>query len=335
MLTARPILELVLAASAAFALPLAARGDNGVSLQAGQRAFMASEYDKAIQILTTAAAADPQNGEIAFWLTRAYLELQQEDNAYRSGERAVSLSPQNSEYHHWLGKAYGEKASHAPFWSALGWARKAHRKFETAVRLDARNFAARQDLIEYLCGAPGIAGGGEDKASVHIEQLAAMDAAEGFYAKGNCRRQKKDFAAADAEFAKALEASPRSADLIYDVGDYAMKRSQPDRLLAVAEAGRKADPADPRGDFYRALVFILRNEKPAEAERLLRAYLVRAPVRSNYPHPTAVHEWLGRLFEQQVKCAEAVREYQAELQLDPKNKNAREALKKLGKCGSQ
>src|SRR2546426_9213489 len=43
-------------------------------------------------------------------------------------------------------------------------ARKAHREFETAVQLDGRNFAARQDLIEYLCRAPGIAGGNDERS---------------------------------------------------------------------------------------------------------------------------------------------------------------------------
>ena len=63
-----------------------------------------------------------------------------------------------------------------------------------------------------------------------------MDAGEGHYAAGNCRRQKKDFAAAEAEFDKAL-ASAKSADLIFDIGDYALRRSQAERLMAVAEAG--------------------------------------------------------------------------------------------------
>ena len=305
--------------------------DHVPAVASARRAFEASEYDKAEQILLAAAAGDPQNAEIQFWLTRTYFELQQLDNAVRSGERAIALAPQDSECHHWLGKVYGEKASHASWFTALSWARKARREFETAVELDPRNFAARQNLIEYLCSAPGFAGGGEDKANAHIAQLAAMDAAEGYYAKGNCRRLKKNFAGADAEFAKALEASPESADLIYDIGDHAMKHNQPDRLLSVVNAGQKADPADPRDDFYLAVALILQKEKPADAEQLLRAYLKRAPRREAYPHPAAVHEWLGRLFEQQGKRSAAADEYKAALQDDPKNKHAREALKRLGK----
>src|SRR6266699_720160 len=122
------------------------------------------------------------------------------------------------------GRAYGEKADHASWFSAISLAKKTRKEFETAVQLDARNFSARQALIEFDCSAPGLVGGGEDKAVRQIEQLAEMDAAEGHYAAGNCRRQKKEFAAADEEFTKALESNPKSAELIYDIGDYAIKR---------------------------------------------------------------------------------------------------------------
>jgi len=77
--------------------------------------------------------------------------------------------------------------------SALSLAKKARKEFERAVELDEKNFSAYQALIEFDCSAPGIAGGGEDKARPEIAKLAALDPAEGHYAQGNCRRQKKDF----------------------------------------------------------------------------------------------------------------------------------------------
>src|SRR2546427_12414769 len=209
------------------------------SLEAGRRAYEASEYTKAIQTLQAAAAREPQNGDVQLLLTKSYLELEEHDPAIRSAEKAVAIDPQNSVYHEWLGRAYGEKAGHAAWFSAISLAKKTRKEFETAVQLDGMNYSARQALIEFECSAPGIVGGGEEKALPQIKQLAEMDAAEGHYATGNCRRQKKDFAAADAEFAKALESNPKSAELIYDIGDYAVKRSQADTLLAVAEAGER------------------------------------------------------------------------------------------------
>jgi len=227
--------------------------------------------------------------------------------------------------------AYGEKADHAGWFSAISLAKKTRREFETAVQLDARNYSARQALIEFDCTASGIVGGGEEKALPHIKQLAEMDAAEGHYAAGNCRRQKKDFAVTDEEFAKALEGHPKSAELIYDIGDYAVKRSQTERLLAVADAGERVAPDDPRGKFYRGVALVLKKEDLKEAERLLKEYAERAPTRSGYPRPASAHAWLGRLFEDQNKMEEAAREFESAVKLDPKNKMAQEALKRLKK----
>lgn len=300
-------------------------------LEAGRLAYESSDYAKAVLELQSAAAKEPQNGDVQLLLTKAYLELQERDAAVTSAEKAVAIDPKSSLYHEWLGRAYGEKADHSSMFSAIGLARKTHREFEIAVQLDDRNFAARQALIEFDCSAPGMVGGGEEKAKPEIEKIAALDAAEGHYAEGNCRRQKKDFAAADAEFQLALESHPKSAELIYDVGDYAAKRSQAERLIEVAELGEKAAPADPRGKFYRAVGLILKNEKPDEAEGLLREYLAKAPKRNSYPRYAATHEWLGRLYENKGDKRAAEKEYRAVLQLDAKDKNAREALKRLGK----
>jgi tetratricopeptide (TPR) repeat protein len=309
----------------------AANAKQEAGLEAGRRAYEASDYAKAIQVLQATAANDPQNGEVQLLLTKSYLELLEYDPAIKSAEKAVAIDAQNSVYHEWLGRAYGEKADHASLFSAISLAKKTRKEFDTAIQLDGKNLSARQALIEFDCSAPGIVGGGEEKALPQIKQLAEMDAAEGHYAAGNCRRQKKDFAVADEEFAKALESNPKSAGLIYDIGDYAVKRGQPERLLAVAEMGERVAPGDPRGKFYRGVALVLKKENPEEAERLLREYAKKAPVRSGYPRPVAAHAWLGRLFEDQNNMEEAVKEFESALKLDPKNKMAHEALKRLKK----
>jgi len=301
------------------------------SLKAAQEAYEASDYSKAARLLQVAAERNPRDGEIHLLLTKTYYESQQHDAAIASAEKAVALDPQNSAYHEWLGRVYGEKADHAGMFSALSLAKKARKEFEQAVQLNNRNFSAYQALIEFDCSAPGIAGGGEDKALSEIAKLAAMDAAEGHYGAGNCRRQKKDFAAADGEFDKALGLHPKSPDLIFDVGDYAMKHNQPERLLLVAVEGERAAPSDPRSEFYRAVAWILKNERFEDCERSLRDYLKRAPVRNTFPPAWRVHEWLGRLYENQQKTSAAIEEFEAALKLDPKNKAAREALKRLKK----
>jgi len=310
------------------ALPLAAMAQNS-PLASANHAYEKGDYTKAIEILKPAAEKEG-NGEIHLLLTKCYLEIKRWDAAVTSGEKAVASNPQSSVYHQWLGDAYGQKANHASMLSAYPLARKTQKEFETAVKLDEKNFDAMLDLIEYDCTAPSIVGGGEDKAQALIEKLMSLDPAEGHYGAGICKAQKKDYAAADAEFVKALENKPELVDRLYDIGDYFQQRGQADKLIAVADAGEAVAPNDPRGKFYRALGWILLGEKLPEARKLLNEYSNEAPVRSTYPKPWEVRYWMGKLCEAQKDLSGAKAEYQAALKLEPKYKPAQDALKRLG-----
>jgi tetratricopeptide (TPR) repeat protein len=310
-------------------LPASGQADAG-ALDAAKQAFAKGEYQKAVEILKAAAASDSGNGELFALLSRSYLQLDQYDGAIGAGEKAITLSPKNSEFHRILGEAYGAKADHASMLSAYGWARKTQKEFEAATQLDPDNFEATQNLIEYDCAAPGMVGGGEDKAQPLIQRLMSKDAAEGHYATGVCRMHKKDSVTADAEYAKALESKPKTAKRIYDIGDYFLQRKNAAQLLAVADAGEQLAPQDPRGKFYRSVGLILQGKQPGEAEKLLREYIATAPMYSDNPRPWTAHYWLGKLQESQKNRAAARSEYEAALKLNGKYKPAQEALKQLG-----
>jgi tetratricopeptide (TPR) repeat protein len=299
-------------------------------LDAAKAAYEKGDYTKAISVLQAEAAKDPQNGEVQLLLAKSYLETKQIDAAVSAAEKAVATAPKNSAYHQWLGQAYGEKASHASMLSAYSLARKTQKEFETAVQLDEHNFDSAQDLVEYDCTAPGMVGGGEEKAQPLIQKLMKMDSAEGHYAAGNCRQAKKDYAAAEAEFSKALDSRPKSAERIYAIGDYFVEHPNPEKLLVVASEGEMAAPKDLRAKYYRAVAWILKDEKLPDSEKLLREYLQEAPLRSTYPKPWEAHYWLGRLYEKEKNPNAARTEYEAALKLNSKYKRVQEALKQLG-----
>ena len=294
-----------------------------------KHAFTVGDYPRAIEILNRAASSSPNDAAVYHLLARSYFEDGQFDRAVSAAEKSVALAPDNSAYHELLGHVYGEKADRSGWFSALSLAKKARKEFEVAVKLDPQNFSAMQALIEFDCSAPGMAGGGEDKARPEIQTLSSLDAAEGRYAAGNCRRQKKDFEAADAEFQKSLVLHPKSADLIYDMGDHYMKRGQADRLWLVVKEGQRADARDPRGDFFRAVALVIQKEKPAESAALIRDYVAHAPKRDNYPSKAMAHYWLGRIQENLNDAVAAKREYREAVDLEPKNRFANEALKRL------
>lgn len=77
---------------------------------------------------------------------------------------AIKLAPQDSGLHHWLGKCYGRIAEHGNWFTALSYAKKTLKQFRLAVELDADNYGALRDLIDYLETAPGLLGGNRQEA---------------------------------------------------------------------------------------------------------------------------------------------------------------------------
>src|SRR5579864_792529 len=139
---------------------------------ASPRELLATGHvDEAIQVLQQQIARSSNDAEAENFLCRAYFMLEEWDRGIAACERARNLDPQKSLYHLWLGRIYGEKADRAGFLSAAGLAKKVRTEFERAVELNPADAAARTDLAEFYIEAPGIVGGGKDKARAQADAL--------------------------------------------------------------------------------------------------------------------------------------------------------------------
>ena len=296
------------------------------------RQFEAGNYQQAVAILQAALPQSAQDAALHYWLGRSYYELGDYDHAVNSAQRAVELAPGNSEYHLWLGRACGAKAEHAGWFSGLSLAKKTRQEFEEAVRLDPSNFAAQRDLIEFYYRAPGIVGGGDDKALRQMEALAALDPVEGHVARGAYWVDKKKVDQAEAEFRQVLGARPKRVSPYLEVADFYLSRNDAAHMEEAVEAAARVNPADRRLIYYRAVERILAGDRLPEAEQGLKKYLETVPRRSDLPAHSSAHEWLGRLCEREGKCNAAVEQYRKALDLDPRSKTARDAVRRLRRC---
>src|SRR5208282_3721540 len=104
------------------------------------------------------------------------------------------------------GRLYGEKADHSRFLTAAGLAKKVRGEFETAVRLNPNSADARTDLAEFYMEAPGIMGGGRDKAEAQAQELASMDPVKAGWVKGRLAEKNKDLISAENEYRGAIKA---------------------------------------------------------------------------------------------------------------------------------
>lgn len=318
------------AASVVFVGAVASSAANGPVVDA-HRQFDAGNYQQAAAILRAALEQNAQDAALYYWLARCHFELHDFDRAIANAERSVELDPANSEYHLWLGRAYGRKAERAGWFSGLSLAKKVRREFEEAVRLNPLNFPAQHDLLEFYIRAPGIVGGGTDKARQQVEAVAAVDPVEGHLVRGSFLADKKKLDQAEMEFRKVLEAKPERVDPYLEVADFYLGRNDARQMEEAVEGTARVDPSDPRLSYYRGVVRILAGNRLSEAEQLLKSYLATVPQRSDFPSHASAREWLGRLYELQGKPEAAAEQYRAALEIDPHSKSAREALRRIKK----
>ncbi len=132
------------------------------------------------------------------------------DRAIELAEAWTQREPQSSQAFVWLGRVYGRQALEASVFTKLSWAGKCREAWETAVRLDGNNIDARFDLLGYYLQAPGVAGGGRDKAEATLPEIDAIHPSYGQLARGQIAAANKELAAARNHFEAAVTADPAS-----------------------------------------------------------------------------------------------------------------------------
>ena len=174
-------------------------------------ALQAGEADYALALLNSLPSSGAGQAEAHNLQCRVRYTLKQWDEAVSQCEQAVRLDGQNSDYHLWLGRALGEKADRASFLRAYSLAKRVQAEFEESVRLNPRNAEALEDLGSYDVQAPGIVGGGVDKAEEIAVQLDKVDPARAHELRGRIAEERKDYGTAEREYKLAVAAAAHPA----------------------------------------------------------------------------------------------------------------------------
>jgi tetratricopeptide (TPR) repeat protein len=286
--------------------------------------------DKAIQSAQTEIAQSHDDAQVYYLLGRAYYSVKNWDKAIDSLEHATALQPDSSLYELWLGRAYGEKASDVSFLTAVGWAKKARQAFERAVELDPKNVEARSDLTEFYMDAPGMLGGGSDKANEQIQKMAQQDPARAFTFRGRMAEKEKNYAEAEKGFRSAISASGSGPDYWLDLASFYRRRSRWADMEQAVQTAVGLPTAKPAIWFEAAEILQSSGRNLSQAADLLQKYLASEQKDEEAPAFRA-HYLLGAILEQQKHPSEAAEQYRAALAMAQEYRPARDALKKMGK----
>jgi len=292
------------------------------------RLLAEGRVDDAIVSLQHRINGAPKDAESYNLLCRAYFALADWDKGISACEKAVSFDPDNAQYHLWLGRVYGEKADHAGFLTAAGLAKKVRNEFETAVRLNPDSAEARTDLAEFYLEAPGIVGGGRDKAEAQAQKIATMDPVRAGWVKARLAEKNKDLASAENEYRAAIAASHGAAlawlNLAYFYRHTGHLDSMEDAIRHTAAA-----PMDQPEVLMESANMLLRAKRDLPlATQLLRRYLSPSLTVEAGPAFKA-HYLLGTALEQQGDKPAAAQEYRASLALAKSYTVAQTALDRL------
>ena len=286
----------------------------------------AGRVDDAIQTLWQRIDRTPTDAEPYNLLCRAYFMLEEWDRGIAACERARNLDPQSGPYQLWLGRIYGEKADHAGFLSGVGLAKKVRTAFERAVELDPKSWEARTDLAEFYLEAPGIVGGGKDKARAQADALMPLNPGMAHWVQGRIAEKSKDTSAAEREYRAAVAASHSGSRAWLDLASF-LRRAK--RLDEMEEALRnlESSPLDHPPALMDGAGMLLRTGRDLPlAVRLLRRYLL-SPVEEGPAFKA--HDLLGELLEKQGDRPAAAEEYHAALTLAHGYVRAQEDLKRV------
>lgn len=289
----------------------------------------AGRMDEAIKALNAAVTANPSDAHSYYMLSRAYYSLEDFETAIKHGEKAVQLKPTEASYQFWLGRAYGERADRVGAFSAMGLAKKTVAAFERAVKLNPNDQAARRALAEFYVEAPGIMGGGRDKARALADQVAATDPAITAWIRALIANKEKNWGDAETHFKNAVRASGNASWAWLELARFyawGKRWNEFEAAMASALASEKKRPAD----YFNVGDMLLGTGRnfPA-AVQALRKYLAAPKKDDEYPAFRA-HYMLGQLFEKSGDKKQAAQEYRQALSLASGYGPAQKALKRIG-----
>jgi tetratricopeptide (TPR) repeat protein len=294
----------------------------------GIQLFSSGRAAEAKKVLEPWAKAHPKDAEAAYYLGRAYWVLRDYDPAVDWLEKATELAPRNADYQLWLGRSYGRSAQASGPLKAMGLAKRCREAYEKSVALDPGLLDAREDLMQYYLQAPGMMGGSVEKAKAQAAEIGKRDAVRGALAQANVAMQEKDAAKALGVLTAALAKAPGDAKLQMGLGGIYITQERWDDAFRTYEAILTAEP-----DHWNALYQVgraaaLSGKRLDQGKSALERYMAGTPGPESPPIANA-HYRLGMIYQHQGNKAAARAEYQAALKLDPKLKDAKEALEKL------
>lgn len=305
-----------------------------VALQPGENLnkaihfYQRGEFKQAVALLRQLKDSSPDNPETRFWLGKSYIKIREWGDGVREMEKAVELRPSNAEYHLWLGRASGFHAEHSSFIRAPFRARRVLKEFEAARDLAPDDLDVRFDLLEYYLNAPGVLGGGKDKAQAEAGVISKLDPKMGYNARATIYIKDENWTLARKELTQATIDYPNDADLWKDLADYLLDRGSFEDALNCARKALTLDAGSKRSRLIAAASEIRLQKDLNHAAKTLQE-LAGGTLADEDPTFETVHYWLGEYYMATGDKADARQAFETALDFNPDYSKAKNGISRL------
>ncbi len=297
-------------------------------LDAAVRLYERGDFLQVSRLLAHQCSAQENCGDARVLLAKSYLKLRRWDDAVNELEKAVRQAPTNGLYHLWLGRAYGQKADHVFGISAYGLARKVLKEFMASVNLAPKDTDSRFDLLEYYLQAPGMLGGGVDKAEAEAEAIAKIDKRRGYTAGALIQEHAKHWHEAEDELKQATLQFPDAPEAFGDLAAYLLRRERYEQAEDAADKALSLRPTYPAAILISAVAQIRQHKNLVAVEKALQA-LAAGPLQDDDPPFDEVYYWLGMASLAQGDKIRARQALVTALQFNPEHPGAKSALAQM------
>jgi tetratricopeptide (TPR) repeat protein len=298
----------------------------GVGAGAGADGSARQAKESSADLSRRSASAEAE-AKAAFERGRAAHNAGKTDEAVSAFERAVALEPTSSLYHLWLGHAYSRQLSKAGFLRTPFIARRSGEAYNMAVKLDPTSIEAAEARLDFFLGAPGIVGGGVDKARAEAARLATLDAYRGAMAEARIAEHEKKWPEAERLYRSLMADYPDRTAAVDALVTILQNDKRFDEAFAIVDDRLARLPDETASLYNLGRVSALSGQHLARGEAALLRFLALThaePVRQSNAHYR-----LGMIKQKMGEAPAAATEYRAALALYPRHEPAAAALKKI------
>ena len=299
------------------------------SLTHARQQFDARNWDVARQEYAALAHSMPNDPTPPYYLGRIAFQESDTEEAIRQFEHCTSLDERNAECHAWLGNSLGMTAQRTNKLKLPFLVKRTKKEFDRAIELDPTNLDGRMGEMQYYLYAPGMFGGGVDKAREQAAEIDRHDKLRGAMAYGAIADHENDPKTAEASYQRAVAVAPDSI-MGYNglVSLYTREARWADAFATLDRVAARV-PSEHMVPMRIARVAVSSGEQLPRAEEIVKRWIANPPATATSGNKATAHFRLGQVYEKTGRSAQARAEYEQALRINPKLEDAKKSLDAL------